>query len=212
MSLDVSLSCKCGSIRGVARRTSPSVVSRFVCHCADCATFAEVLDRADVLDRDGGSDIVQTAPAWVTFQQGHEQLRCLRLSPKGLHRWYAGCCHTLIANTMGLKSGFVGLLSEMMHPPAGKSLDDVVGPVMAHVNGRAAGRPMPPHVHPRVPPARLLQVVTTRIPRWLAAGRTSPFAKAPADGTRVLTKDERQTAREAAIRRDGHAGTPSPRA
>jgi len=33
----------------------------------------------------------------LQIQQGLEQIRCLRLSEKGLYRWYAGCGNTPIA-------------------------------------------------------------------------------------------------------------------
>ncbi len=209
MSTDVPLSCKCGTIRGVARHSSPASNSRLVCYCADCATFAEVLERSDALNADGGSDIVQTAPSWVEITQGHDQLRCLRLSPKGTHRWYAGCCHTLIANTIGPASPFVGLLGEFMKPADGRPLDDVVGPPIAHVNGRAAGHPIPPHVHPRLPPVAVLKVVA-RAARWLVAGKKPPFVNTAPDYMRVLTRDEREAARTAAIGRADRAGTTSP--
>jgi hypothetical protein len=209
MATDVSLRCKCGTIRGVARNSSAKTGNHVVCHCADCATFAEALDRSDALDQEGGSHIFQTAPAWVSIEEGHEQLRCLRLSPKGLHRWYAGCCHTLIGNTLGPKSPFVGLLTDFMAPGEGKSVDDVLGPVRAAVNGKAAGRPMPAHVHPRIPVGNLLHVVGCAA-RWLLAGKAQPFARARADSMRILTKEERQTAREAVIRRGGPGDRPSP--
>ena len=195
------------TIRGVARGASASSGIHVVCYCADCATFAEALDRADVLDADGGSDIFQVAPATVRIDEGHAQVRCLRLSPEGLHRWYAGCCHTLIANTMGLKSPFVGLLTDFVAPPDGKTVDDVLGPPVAHVNGRAAGHPVPPHVHPRLPFGAILRVLA-KAPGWLVTGRGQPFARAPADAIRVLTREERKTAREAVIRRVGHGDTP----
>jgi hypothetical protein len=209
MSTDVPLSCKCGTIRGVARHSSPASNSRLVCYCADCATFAEVLDRPDALNADGGSDIVQTAPSWVEITQGGDQLRCLRLSPKGTHRWYAGCCHTLIANTMGPTSRFVGLLSEFMKPADARPLDEVVGPPMAHVNGRAAGHPIPPYVHPRLPLGAVLKVVA-RAARWLVAGNAPPFVTSSPGYLRVLTREERQAARATAIGRAGRAGTTSP--
>jgi hypothetical protein len=209
MASDVTLRCKCGTIRGALRDASASSGIRVVCYCADCATFAEVLERADLLNADGGSDIFQVAPKAVRIDEGHAQVHCLRLSPKGTHRWYAGCCHTLIANTMGLNSPFVGLLTDFMAPPDGKTVDDVIGPGRAHVNGRAAGHPVPPHVHPRLPVSAVLRVLG-KAPVWLLTGRAQPFAGAPADAVRVLTREERQSAREAVIRRVGRGDTPSP--
>jgi hypothetical protein len=62
------LSCRCGTVRGRVAEASPSSVNRIVCYCVDCQAFAHHLRRADVLDAHGGSDIVQVAPARLTFQ------------------------------------------------------------------------------------------------------------------------------------------------
>ena len=45
-------------MRGVASNISPSSGFRFV-RCKDCQAFARFLDRADVLDPAGGTDIFQ---------------------------------------------------------------------------------------------------------------------------------------------------------
>ena len=54
-----------GRMRGVARNVSPSTGLRFVCYCKDCQAFARFLDRADVLDPAGGTDIFHMAPGRV---------------------------------------------------------------------------------------------------------------------------------------------------
>jgi len=50
-------------MRGVASDVSPSTGLRFVCYCKDCQAFARFLERADVLDPAGGTDIFQMPPA-----------------------------------------------------------------------------------------------------------------------------------------------------
>jgi Family of unknown function (DUF6151) len=57
--LDVVLGCRCGRERGVASHVSPSTGLRFVCYCNDCHAFARFLDRRDVLNAAGGTDIFQ---------------------------------------------------------------------------------------------------------------------------------------------------------
>jgi Family of unknown function (DUF6151) len=49
-------------VRGVASDISPSGGLRFVCYCGDCQAFARFLDRADVLDAAGGTDIFHMPP------------------------------------------------------------------------------------------------------------------------------------------------------
>src|SRR5258708_39078997 len=98
MPLDRPLRCRCGCMRGIASNVSPSSGFRFVCYCKDCQAFARFLDRADVLDPAGGTNIFHLPPRRVTLTAGTDALRCLSLSNKVL-RWYTECCRTPIANT-----------------------------------------------------------------------------------------------------------------
>ncbi|MDL2358609.1 MAG: DUF6151 family protein, partial [Pseudomonadota bacterium] len=70
-----------------------------VCYCDDCRAFAHALERADILDGAGGSELLVTTPSTLALTAGMDQLRCLRLSPKGMLRWYWDCCNTPLANT-----------------------------------------------------------------------------------------------------------------
>src|SRR5262249_30587588 len=78
---------------------SPSSGFRFVCYCNDCHAFARFLERPDVLDLAGGTDIFQMPPGCVKLTVGTDAVRCLRLSDKGVLRWYTDCCRTPIGNT-----------------------------------------------------------------------------------------------------------------
>ena len=101
--------------------------------------FAQFLGQADdVLNAKGGTDIFQLSPARVSLTQGHEHLACMRLTPKGLRRWYASCCNTPIGNTLAnAKPPFLGLIHNFTdHTGEGRSRDATAGPVRAHVNGR----------------------------------------------------------------------------
>ena len=89
MESDVELECKCGAIHGLCRGVSASTVNRVICLCIDCQTFAHHLGRGDLLDENGGSDIIQVAPCTVTFDRGTDKIAALRLGPKGPYRWYA---------------------------------------------------------------------------------------------------------------------------
>jgi hypothetical protein len=132
-----ALQCRCGRLRGLLRPTRPA--NRCVCYCADCQAFARHLGQAEaVLDAHGGSDIIQVLPAHLSFSQGLDQLACLRLSDKGLLRWYAACCRTPIGNTAsGRGMSFVGLLHcGLRADPV--SLDQAFGPVRMRVNTASA--------------------------------------------------------------------------
>lgn len=100
----VSLQCRCGSLQGQALVPAPSVKYRIVCLCDDCQAYAHFLGQAGkILDANGGTDISPFPPSHIQLTHGGENLRCMRLSPKGMDRWYAGCCNTPIGNTLQSK-------------------------------------------------------------------------------------------------------------
>ena len=50
------------SYGGVASAVSPSAGFRFGCYCRDSQAFARFLERPDILDAAGGTDIFQVPP------------------------------------------------------------------------------------------------------------------------------------------------------
>lgn len=135
--------CSCGKLEGTLAQTHR--VNRGICYCADCQAFARYLRRAEqILDRSGGTDIIQTTPKNVTFTDGIEHLACMRLTPNGLLRWYASCCNTPIGNTLAnYKLSFVGLVHNCLES-APVSLDEAFGPIRMQVKTRSAlGEPKP---------------------------------------------------------------------
>jgi hypothetical protein len=137
------LRCQCGTIQGVVADARNA--NRCVCYCRDCQAFAHFLGRAEaVLDERGGSEIIQIPPRNLTFTQGSEALACMRLTQKGLLRWYAGCCNTPIGNTLATpKISFIGLVHNCLES-GDQSLDDSFGPIRAWVNPKGAkGDPKP---------------------------------------------------------------------
>ena len=137
------LQCRCGTVRGLV--ADPRSANHVVCYCEDCQAFAHFLGRqADVLDERGGSEVIQTLPRNVSFSQGIEALACIRLTHKGLLRWYTACCNTPIGNTLANpKLSFVGLLHSCLESPGGP-LQDAFGPVRGWIyTKRAKGDPKP---------------------------------------------------------------------
>ena len=131
------LQCRCGTLKGYVVHSAG--VNRCVCYCGDCQAFAHFLGRpSEILDAQGGTDVIQTRPANVTFTQGQEALACMRLTEKGLLRWYAACCNTPIGNTLpGFRMSFVGLVHSCLEGTFG-SLDASFGPVRAYVSTKSA--------------------------------------------------------------------------
>ena len=194
---DVPLRCRCGHVRGVASGISPSSGFRFVCYCKDCQAFARFLERTDVLDAAGGTDIFQMPPARVTLTAGAEALRCLRFSSKVL-RWYADCCRTPIGNTAAdARFPVVAVIHCFMdHQADGRSLDAVLGPALCRIYERSAVGPLPPTAPP--PPSFGIFVRrASKLLGWWVRGlaRPTPFfdnrTNAPCSVPRVLTPAER---------------------
>jgi hypothetical protein len=196
---DLPLQCRCGTVRGVAHGVSPAIGNHCVCYCDDCQAFQKFLGRAaDVLDPNGGTDIFQLSPARVTFTAGTDKVACLRLTPKGLARWYASCCNTPIGNTMATPSiPFVGLIRVFVAESAG----DALGPVLTRVFRQFASGDRAAIPPDRVPQWRMLLRVMSLMLGWRLRGdqRRSPFLDAatgaPLATPSVLTPEERAALR-----------------
>jgi hypothetical protein len=197
MPLDLPLRCRCGRMRGVASNVSPSSGFRFVCYCKDCQAFARFLDRADVLDLAGGTDIFHMPPGRVKFTAGTDAMRCLRISNQVL-RWYTECCRTPIANTpAGPDFPVVGMVHSFMeHEADGRSRDEVLGPPFCRIFERSAVGPLPPNA-PGPPSVGLFAHRASKMLGWWVRGlsRPTPFfddrTKAPRAVPRVLTQSAR---------------------
>ena len=112
---DITFSCACGSVQGCISGVSPNLGTRIVCCCADCQAFAHFLQQGDrVLDSHGGTDIFQMPISYLTISKGIDSVKCVRLSAKGMHRWYAACCNTPSGNTLCPSAPFIGLVHSLM--------------------------------------------------------------------------------------------------
>ena len=98
MKQHLALRCRCGAAGGKLA-FAPGSALHLICYCDDCRAFAQAIERADILDADGGTEVVIVPFACFNLETGMEHVRCLRLSEKGMFRWYWGCCNTPIANT-----------------------------------------------------------------------------------------------------------------
>jgi hypothetical protein len=185
-------------VRGVASDVSPTTGFRFVCYCRDCQAFAHFLGRADVLDPAGGTDIFQMPPGRVQLTSGLDALRCLRLSEKGVLRWYSECCRTPIGNTADRPNfPVIGMVHSFMdHDADGRSRDAVLGPPLCRIYERSATGPLRPN-GPPPPSLRVFLRRASMILRWWLGGlgQPTPFfddrTKSPRAQPRVLTPSER---------------------
>jgi hypothetical protein len=196
MDRQVGVRCRCGAVRGIVTGASPQSVNRVVCYCDDCQAYAHQLGRADLLNAKGGSDIVQLAPAALTFTEGQDRIAGLRLTPKGLHRWYASCCNTPVGNTMNPSVPFVGIPVQSFDAPR---VDDVFGAPVGEIFGKCAvGEPPPGST--RFSPTLFLRAIG-KVIGWRLRGKTWPhpfFAhdtRAPIYPVAVISRDRREALR-----------------
>ncbi|MFZ5962149.1 DUF6151 family protein [Thalassococcus sp. BH17M4-6] len=193
MPQDLTFACRCGALSGVLHDVTPNSGCHLVCYCRDCRAFARHMGRMDQLEPGGGSPLVQVLPARIEITSGSEHLACKRLSEKGLHRWYAACCDTPLANTVGTsKVPLAGLWRPNFADLA------PFGPVVTQGFVKSA--------HPRgAAPARdkgLLRMLGGLLKRGAAAylngtARKSPFFDAngkPVVTPTVLSAEERKAA------------------
>ena len=196
MTNDLRLRCECGNFKATLRGVTPGNSNLCSCYCKDCQSFAHFLGKAETtLDAQGGTVVLQLSTARLEVVEGKDHLSCLRLTDKGLMRWHTSCCQTPIGNTLRKAVvPFVGIIETCIDSSDGPTVQEVAGPVTAHVNtaGAHGTRPAPP-------------VGTTIGVIWFMArllvggmlrreGRTSPFFNhetgAPIVTPRVLTPEE----------------------
>jgi hypothetical protein len=166
-----------------------------VCLCDDCQAFAHQLGRADLLDAHGGSDVVQVAPAALSFDRGRERLACLRLGPKGLFRWYAACCNTPVGNTLSPGIPFVGISAQAF----GREADAIFGAPVGAIQGKfAVGTPPPGSTGLNL---RLIARAVGKILGWRLRGQAWPHpffergTGAPSGPVTVLPREAREALR-----------------
>ncbi|HKO89664.1 MAG TPA: DUF6151 family protein [Polyangiaceae bacterium] len=200
MKHDLELGCRCGQIHGQARGISPESVNRAICYCDDCQAFLHHIGRSDLLDGHGGSELVQVAPASVSFDRGVEHIVGVRLGPKGMHRWYASCCQTPLGNTMPTPAlPFIGMLLEVFRNLDARRRDEVFGPLRGKAFGQFATNGAP-EGSTKLPLKMILNTLRLVL-GWKLRGATWPHpffgretAKAQLPLT-ILSRDECQALR-----------------
>jgi hypothetical protein len=170
---NISLKCKCGAVEGTVSHASPKEGNYLVCYCEDCQAFANHLSVGDsILDEWGGTEIYQIAPWNISIDKGFEQLKCLRLAPKGLYRWYTGCCGTAVGNTVSAKIPFFGLMHAFIDKD--KLTESQLGPIMGYHKLESANGEVPEAILDKGMPMSATIAVFWRIFKWKVAGANKP--------------------------------------
>lgn len=189
----MEIQCECGKFRAQLTQFPKNTPGRIVCYCRDCQAFLNYLKRTDLMDQNGGTEIIPAYPADLKIVEGQEQLKCLRLSPKGMFRFYSNCCQTPIANTDAQRP-WIGVHRRMYTVLDATKPEKTLGEVKSRFMGQEAiGTP------PKGTPLKFdFKTITTIMPyifKGLILGKAkpSPFFKngqAIVDPM-VLTSEER---------------------
>lgn len=137
--MTIALRCRCGKLRGQV--DAKRVAARAVYYCKDCQAYGRFL-ATPVLDPQGGTEVAATLPAAVRFDDGLAHLACMSLGPKGLYRWYAGCCRTPIGNTpRDPRTAYLGLVRACLDA-SDVELERALGPLRCRVETQSATGPV----------------------------------------------------------------------
>ena len=182
----MQVQCECGKFLAKLKAFPASTPGRLVCYCDDCQFYLRHLKRTDLLDVNGGTEVIPAYPADVEIVRGQEHLKCTRLTPKGTFRFSTTCCNTPIANTRPGEP-WVGFL-RCVYTAGGdaQKLDEVLGSVRSRIMGAyAQGTP------PVGTPKKLdLKAVLTVMPFMLKGKLLRKFKPSPfftADGVTAIT-------------------------
>jgi len=196
----MEIQCECGKFRAELTQFPRNTPGRLICYCDDCQTYLHYLKRGDLLDKNGGSEIIPAYPADVNILAGREFVKCTRLSPNGMFRFSTSCCNTPIANT-DPKRAWAGFLRRMYTSKDPNKLDEALGPVKSSIMGKYA-KGQPPPGTPQTFDFKGMVTVVPFILKGIVLGKAkrSPFFEngeaivAP----KVLSLAERTAARAAA--------------
>lgn len=177
MSKVVPLECMCGKVKGQLD-VVPGSFFHVHCLCCDCQSFAAHLNNSEkILDQHGGSELVQTYPAYMSISEGQDNIGCVQLRGKGLYRWHTTCCNMPLSNTMtSSKVPFVGISAKLMKFANEQEKMDVLGPVTMKAFGKYSIGAMPEDAHARFPLSFMPKIMGFMIKGMLKKkNQPSPF-------------------------------------
>lgn len=181
----LEFACTCGQLQGHIAASAVAAGTHAVCYCADCRAAELYFKQPDPAP--GPVDLFQTTPDAITITKGAQNLGLFRLSPRGLMRWYATCCHAPLFNTLAKpKLAFAGVQVARFSDP------DRIGPVRVQ-----AYMPQPDGGPKHRGAARMAMGVASRMLAALLSGRWrqtpffNPETGEPVAKPTILSKQER---------------------
>ena len=112
----LAFSCTCGSLKGRITAKGAKSGTHVACFCKDCRAAQLYFGQPDPAP--GPVEILQITPEEIKIETGTEHLAVMRLSPKGMLRWYANCCNAPLAATSRTpKFPFAGFIVQRIANP-----------------------------------------------------------------------------------------------
>lgn len=189
----MEIQCDCGKFRAKLTQFPKNTPGRLLCYCDDCQAFLHYLKRPDLLNENGGTEIIPAYPADINFIAGQEFVKCVRLHSKGMYRFYTSCCFTPIANTDPTRP-WAGINHRMYTTKDATKLDRELGPIKASIMGKYAKGTPPVGTPEKFDFKGMVAVLPFIIKgKVLGKAKNSPFFKnnAAIVEPKVLTAEER---------------------
>lgn len=205
----MELFCECKKFSAKLLNFPKATPGRLICYCDDCQTYLHYINRSDLLDENGGSEIIPAYPSDIEILRGKEHLRCIRLSPKGMYRFVTSCCNTPFANTDPVRP-WVGIFRRMYITKNPNTLDQNLPLVRTRVMGKFAYGQLPSGTSQTFD-FKSINSIMPFLLKGIILGRSkpSPFfdKKESIVPPYVLTLNERNAARAAAASLSPHHST-----
>jgi hypothetical protein len=196
----MKIQCECGKFRAELTKFPEVTPGRLKCYCDDCQAYLHYLKRTDLLDANGGSEIIPIYPSDIKVEQGEEFLKCVRLSPKGMFRFATKCCNTPIANT-DAKRPWAGVHRRVFTATDPHRLDQDFKEIRSSILGKFAHGTPPPGT-PQTFDFKGFKIVMPFILKGIVLGRArpSPFfnGEVSVAAPYILSQEERAEALKSA--------------
>lgn len=198
--MQMNVECDCGSVHGTIESKHLKGY-RAICLCDDCQAYAHYIQRPDVLDVNGGTDIIPVMPSHYTLQTGTDKLKCVRLTDKGMFRWYASCCNSPMGNSMNSQAiPYIGVPARVFAKKYSVvQIEKEFGPVRERMQAQFAKGPLPPLSQKTVSFSFMLRAMKLiAFAFFTGSGKPSPFFKKDGElisEPYILSESERNSLR-----------------
>jgi hypothetical protein len=192
--------CECGQFKATIESFPKQTAGRCVCYCDDCQTYLYYLGKENLLDPAGGTEIIPVYPKNFKVLQGQNLLKCVRLSEKGLYRWYVSCCKTPIGNVVP-KFPWVGTINRIYTSKEPKYLENSLGKIKSRIYGKYSKGPRPEGLSDKTS-FKDLKAIIPFVFNGFLKGKAKPSPFFEGDGTvpisepQILSTEERNKIRE----------------